>query len=178
MVDEPKDRREPGTRATTMKRLRLVAWILILLADVGLLLWGAMAVLAPERLLGPGGLPILAAEYEGFTKLSWSALLSTSPVTADFMTVIFRVYGAYNVAFGVLAIAITVTAFRRGDIWAWWALLVGNTIAFGAAMTYDRVVGAIGPFELTEYLGLAAIYVALIITAPFLPWGRPGRSMG
>jgi len=67
---------------------------------------------------------------------------------------------------------VTVTAFRRGDGWAWWSLLVGNTIAFGAAMAYDRIAGAIGPLELSEYLGLAAIYGALAVTAPFLPAGR------
>jgi hypothetical protein len=65
-----------------------------------------------------------------------------------------------------MAIAITVTAFRRGDGWAWWALLVGNTIALVAAMTYDRTVNAIGPFELTEYLGLALVFVALAMTVP------------
>jgi hypothetical protein len=32
---------------------------------------------------------------------------------------------------------------------------------------YDQVVGAVGPFELSEYLGLAAIYGSLAITAPF-----------
>jgi hypothetical protein len=31
------------------------------------------------------------------------------------------------VAFGLLAIAVAATAFRRGDGWAWWALLVGTT---------------------------------------------------
>ena len=51
-------------------------------------------------------------------------------------------------------------ALRSG----WWALLVGNTLAYPGAMAYDRIVGAIGPFELSEYLGLAAIYVALAIT--------------
>ena len=60
-------------------------------------------------------------------------------------------YGVFNVVFGVLAIAITITAFRRRETWAWWALLVGNTIAFVSAMTYDRTVNAIGPFELSEY---------------------------
>jgi hypothetical protein len=34
--------------------------------------------------------------------------------------------------------------------------VVGNTLAFGAAMAYDRIAGAIGPLELSEYLGLAA----------------------
>lgn len=72
-----------------------------------------------------------------------------------------------------MAIAIAVTAFRRGERWAWWALLVGNTIALVSAMTYDRTVNAIGPFELSEYLGLAVVYGALAITAPFLAAGRP-----
>ena len=72
-----------------------------------------------------------------------------------------------------MATAITVTAFRRGEVWAWWALVVGNTIALVSAMTYDRIVNAIGPFELTEYLGLAMIWGALAITAPFRGAARP-----
>ena len=80
----------------------------------------------------------------------------------------FRVYCSFNVASGLVVIAVAATSFRRGDKWAWWALLVGNTIAFGAAMTYDWTVNAIGPFELLEYLGLALIYAALVVHAPFL----------
>jgi len=30
------------------------------------------------------------------------------------------------------------------------------------------MVNAIGPFELTEYVGLAAVWGALTVTAPFL----------
>jgi hypothetical protein len=81
------------------------------------------------------------------------------------------------VAVAVLSIAIATTAFRRGEGWAWWALLVGNTIAFGGAMTYDRIVGAIGPFEMLEYVGLAGIYGALAVTAPFRAPGRPRPPM-
>jgi len=156
-----------------MERLRRTAWLLIVVADSGILLWGAMAALAPEHLLGPGGAPILPAGYEGFSGGSW---LELAPAASGFMAVLFRVYGAYNVAFGLLAVAIAASAFRRGDGWAWWALLVGNTIAFGAAMTYDRTVRAIGPFELSEYLGLALIYAALVATAPFLSAERLERA--
>jgi hypothetical protein len=158
-----------------MQPLRRAAWLLIVVADAGILLWGAMAALAPEHLLGPGGAPILPAGYEGFSGGSW---LELGPAARGFMEVLFRVYGAFNVAFGLLAIAITATAFRRGDGWAWWALLVGNTIAFVAAMTYDRVVGAIGPFEMLEYVGLALVWGALAVTAPFRAAGRPVRSTG
>jgi len=73
-------------------------------------------------------------------------------------------YGIYIVAFSVLAIAIAANGFKRGERRAWWALLVGNSLAFISAMAYDRIVGAIGPFEMTEYLGLALIYGSLAVT--------------
>src|SRR5215510_1779045 len=93
-------------------------------------------------------------------------------MTAAYVLVLFRMYGVFNLAFGLMAIAITVTAFRQGERWAWWALLVGNTIALVAAMRYDWIVNAIGPFELTEYLGLAMVFGALAMTAPFVAVGR------
>lgn len=175
MVDDIKASKASGASTSSIERRRRVAWILILIADAGLLAWGAMAALAPKHLLGPGGKPILAAGYEGYSGGSWSELASASPMTAQYVIVLFRMYGVYIVAFGLMAIAITVTAFRRGERWAWWALLAGNTIAYVSAMTYDLTVNAIGPFELTEYLGLALIYGALAVTAPFRAAGRPSR---
>ena len=124
-----------------MTRACRFAWIAMVVSDVGLLAWGAMAALAPEHLLGPHSTPILAAGYEGYTGRSWQDLLAASPGAAAFMQVVFRVYGAYIVAFGLLAIAVAATAFRHGEPWAWWALLFGNTIAYVSAMTYDWTVG-------------------------------------
>jgi hypothetical protein len=155
---------------------RNIAWTLILIVDVGYIAWGAGAALLPEHLLGPGGKAILPAGYEGYSGGSWSELAGASPLAASYMTVLYRMYGIYNVLFGLLGSAITVTAFRRGEPWAWWALLVGNTVALVSAMTYDKTVNAIGPFELTEYLGLAMICAALAVTAPFRTAGRPARS--
>jgi hypothetical protein len=50
-------------------------------------------------------------------------------MAAAYMAVLFRTYRAYNVAFGFMGVVIALTAFRRGERWAWWALLVGNTVA-------------------------------------------------
>ncbi len=168
---------QDDTMKKAMRPWRRVAWILILIADAGMLVWGAMAAAFPDYLIGPGGLPILPAGYEGFSSGSWSALTSTSPMTTGYIQVLFRMFGVYNVVSGLFAVAITVTAFRRGEHWAWWALLVGNTIAFVSAMAYDKVVNAIGPFELTEYLGLAMVWGALAITAPFLAARQQARLM-
>lgn len=155
-----------------MKRLQRGAWIPILIVDVGFVAWGAMAAAWPDHLLGPRGTPILTAGYEGFSQASWSTLASTTPMAAKYMDLLFRMYGMFNVVVGFMASAIAVTAFRRGDGWAWWTLLVGNTIALVSAMTYDRTVNAIGPFELSEYLGLVMIWGALAVTAPFGRFAR------
>jgi len=159
---------QPNVSTKATVNWRQVAWILMLLADIGLLAWAAMAAIAPEHLLGPNSTPILQAEYEGFTGYSWSELIATAPKTADLLTLVFRMYGIYGAAFSLVAIAIAVTAFRRGDTWAWWALLVGNTITYISAMTYDQIARAVGPFELTEYLGLAAVFFALAVTLPWM----------
>lgn len=150
-----------------MKHLQRIAWILVLVVDVGYIAWGGGAALAPDRLLGPGGKAILPAGFEGYTSASWSELAATAPSVAAYMKLLYRLYGVYCVLFGVMGSAIAVTAFRRGQRWAWWALLVGNTVALVSAMTYDKLVNAIGPFELTEYLGLVTILGALAVTAPF-----------
>jgi hypothetical protein len=159
-------------------RRRQVAWILILIVDVAYAAWGAMAAVSPDGLRGPGGKAILPAGYEGYSEASWPELVRTSPMTARYMIVLFRTYGIHCVVFGLLGSAIAATAFRRGDRWAWWALLVGNTLALVSAMTYDWIVNAIGPFELTEYLGLALVWGALAVTAPFVLMRRTVRTTG
>ncbi len=148
-------------------RRRTAAWILMLIVDAAYVAWGAMAAAAPDHLLGPGGKAILPAGYEGFSGASWPALVSAAPHTAGYIALLYRMYGMYNVTFGLMATFVAVTAFRRGERWAWWALLLGNVVALVAAMTYDRTVHAIGPFELSEYLGLAMMLGALALTAPF-----------
>lgn len=178
MANDTKRARESvaGTHATGLRRR--VAWILILIVDVGFIAWGAGAAVFLDRLLGPGGKTILPAGYEGFSRAPWSDLVRTAPMAARYMDVLYRTYGWYNVAFGVMGSAVAVTAFRRGERWAWWALLAGNTITLVSAIVYDKRVNAIGPFEMTEYLGLALVWGALAVTAPSrAASGRSGAAM-
>lgn len=157
---------------------RRIAWIMILIVDVGFIAWGMGAAVFLDRLLGPGGRTILPAGYEGYSGVPWSDLVRTAPMAARYMDVLYRTFGWYNVAFGVTTTFIAVTAFRHGDRWAWWALLLGNTITLVSAIIYDKRVNAIGPFEVTEYVGLALVWGACAITAPFLAAGRARRNMG
>ena len=86
-----------------MKRQQRIAWILILIVDVGYIAWGAAAAAAPDHLLGQGGKAILPAGYEGYSGASWSELAVASPMVAGYMAVLYRMYGIYNVLFGLMA---------------------------------------------------------------------------
>ena len=155
------------TRRTVMKRLQPIAWMLVLIVDIGYIAWGGGVAVSPDHLLGPNGRAILPAGYEGYSGASWLDLAAGSPLIAGYMKVLFRIYGVYCVLFGFLGSAIAATAFRRRESWAWWVLLVGNTVALLSAMTYDWMVNAIGPFEVSEYFGLALVWTAFAVTAPF-----------
>ena len=76
-------------------------------------------------------------------------------------------YGVFNVAFGLMA-----SSHRGHGFPPCAALLVGNTITLVSAMTYDWTVNAIGPFELSEYIGLALICGAIAVTVPFRTTGQ------
>ena len=158
-----------------MTRLQMAS-ILILIVDLAYIAWGAGAAASPDHLLGPGGKAILPAGYEGYSGGSWSELAGAAPLIAGYITVLYRLYGMYCILFGVMGSAIAVTAFRRGERWAWWALLVGNTVALVSAITYDKTVNAIGPFEVSEYVGLVLIWGALAVSSPFGAAGRPLQS--
>jgi hypothetical protein len=166
MVDVVTSQQELGIDKTPTTRRRRVALLLILIVDVGYMAWGGGAAASPEHLLGPGGIGILPAAYHGYSGGSWSELASASPAVAGYMKLLYRMYGVYCLLFGLMGSVIALTAFRSGERWAWWTLLVANTVALVSAMTMDKMVNAIGPFEVTEYLGLVLIWGALAITAP------------
>jgi hypothetical protein len=45
-------------------------------------------------------------------------------------------------------------------------------------MSYDKTVNAIGPFEMTEYLGLALVLLAFAMTAPLGNAAAPRQVTG
>ncbi len=131
------------------------AWAAIAIADLGVLLYGMLALAMPES-LAPG--------YEAFTGRSWPGLVASDPRAAEFLVLLFRLLGALNVAAGLAGLLIAVVPFRSGARWSWFALLAVNAVAFGAPITYDQVVGAIAVPEVLELLAFAVILLVLGLT--------------
>jgi hypothetical protein len=125
-----------------------LAWVVILVADAGIVLYGVLAVATPS---------LLTAGYESYSGTFWTSLVARAPETAAYLLLVYRVVGGLNVALGITLIALIVGPFRRGERWAWFTLLIGNVIGFGVPMTYDQITGAIGFFEILEVVAIAAV---------------------
>ena len=108
---------------------------------MGYVAWGAMArwhrrITCSDQVARRSCLPVTRATPAGPGRSSSAHVAAGRRVHGGALPDVRRLQRA----FGLLASAIAVTAFRRGERWAWWALLVGNTIALVSAMTYDWTV--------------------------------------
>lgn len=140
-------------RARTAGWIRKNLWIVVAVVEASIAAWGMLALVDPE---------ILGAGFESHTGETWESFASREVAAARFMTIAFRLVGALNVAAGLVLFGVAVSGFRRGDRWAWWTLLIGNTMAIGAPIVYDRAVGFIGTFEVLEYVALLVVYSTLV----------------
>jgi hypothetical protein len=124
--------------------MKKASWVLIAVA-------GALTVLAslasvsnayfrPDEQVGPVTLRELAQGREDVA-IALKARRGTA--------------AAYAAAFGVLLLAIALGPYRRGDVWAWWAILAG-------ALTQSLLVLMRIPFLGTR-AGTAAAALTLVV---------------
>ena len=77
--------------------------------------------------IGSGGASFQSGEGVLFTSLTgttWDELRAADPGAAKMIDYLWRAEGAVLVVAGMLTFAISLTALRRGDRWAWYAMWV------------------------------------------------------
>lgn len=138
-------------------RLRVVSWVLLALVGA-LTLLGSLASVYNAYTqgrdeFGRGG-PTLAEVG------AWRPELVTA-IRARRATA-----SAYAAAFAVLFLFVTLGPYRRGETWAWWALLLASLVL--AALVAARI-----PFLGTRLgAGTAALQLGLTLLALLLDAGR------
>lgn len=98
-------------------------------------------------------------EYMGFSNSS--QFEAQVPATADFAQATLRLAGLWSAGFALLALTISVVAYRRGQLWAWsvlWVVPLVNVLGFLS----DRAVFADAPSD-TGTLG--PLFVAFAVVA-------------
>ncbi|UCF13297.1 MAG: hypothetical protein JSW06_03310 [Thermoplasmatales archaeon] len=90
------------------------AWVVFLFLG---LLW---VVVGFAQAFYPDGLAETDAQL--VTDMSWSELKNSSPEASDLVRFMYGNMGLLKMSWSFLVIAITLTGYRRGEKWAWYAL--------------------------------------------------------
>jgi len=99
---------------------------------------GSLAIGVGDFILGAAGDPGLIEAIGG---RPWADLVAAVPAVANLVDLHARILGAWLTGFAILAVGISVTAYRRGDRWAWramWAMPLAMLLVFLALLTTDR----------------------------------------
>ena len=140
-----------------------VAWVLLFLDGV-VLLCSALFWITRGRFFDPGF-------YEALTGGTWSIASALMPSLDRVATASVRFAGLLGVVTSAFVIAIATTSFRRGERWAWYAMLLLPAFAvldfslvagYGAvtptSVAWDAVIG-----------GLALVSLVISYRAFFAP---------
>ena len=135
------------------------AWIILFVVSVIFALFGLGDVI-----LATGADPAIVQGITGLTPEELGAISPEALVLANHQT---RASGAILLSFGLLAAAVAWTGFRRGERWAWYALLTlpGVNILIFVVMyvSVDFSAGVLPPPLLSAPVFLAITMVGLLL---------------
>jgi hypothetical protein len=88
-----------------------------------------------------------------------SELAADNPALATMLRARRGTAAAYGAGYGLLFLVITLIPYRRGDVWAWWTLLLGTLVTAGIILLRTPLLGT------NLGLGAATIPLAVCVIA-------------
>jgi hypothetical protein len=133
------------------KKLRMVSWIVLTLFGI-LLLLGAVGSAATAMTRGP----------DQFGPVSMNELTGGNDEVIGILHARRLTSAAYASGFAVLFLLIVVIPYRRGEVWAWWALLLGTCVTAGLYILRVPTIGVTLGAQI-GYMMLGFVVVALLL---------------
>ena len=134
------------------------AWVVLFALGLLWLVVGLSQVFNPEALLDNEAQHILG--------MPWSELEASSPEATELARFLFGTIGVLKTSWSLLVIAITITGFRRGEKWAWYAMWLVPTVLVWQGLWYSVYLGDFN--EVLQYT--APLAISLI--GLFLPYRK------
>lgn len=132
--------------------------IVLILANLGLTLYGALALVTPDILLKPFLLYI-----DGFPK----------DATKAYLEALFRLLGFFNCIPGVLGLLLLYHWHSSHEAWLLRTVIVSTILVYLGPMIFDNTVGSIGFFEIVEHT-----LFALVIILGVVLWKEQNEQRG
>ena len=133
-----------------------ISWKIMMIPNIAVLFFGLIWVVAPDISVGQ--------DLQSFMGQPWTDFVASNAKLGSFISLLGRVLGMQMISIGILTIAITLTAYRRGEKWAWWVFLAGNTLGWGSGLALEGTTGVM-PIVAVQAIILLVAYVGLAIAA-------------
>lgn len=110
-----------------------IGWKVMLVMGIYLAALGVFLVAAPQV--------AFKEEFGAFTGKSWTDFISGNPKSFQLFLMLVKFIGAHVLSIAALIIGITMVAYRKGEKWSWYTLLISSIIGWGGALTYHTIIG-------------------------------------
>ena len=120
------------------------------IANLGLMLYGLLALFQPGILLEPFSLYV----YDFPNEASEAVL---------YLAALFRLLGAFNLFLGCLGLALLWQYRLSQQKWILLTIMASSLLSYIAPIVFDNTVGHIGFFEILEHILFVAMVAAGII---------------
>ena len=98
--------------------------------------------------------------------MSWSELKASSPAASDLVSWLYGGMGLLKMSWSLLVIAITLTGYRKGEKWAWYALCLVPILLVGNALFNAWFFGDVS--EMLQWIPITTISLLGL----FLPYRK------
>jgi len=133
-----------------------ISWKIMMVPHIVVLIFGLIWTFAPSISVGQ--------DLHSFIGQPWLDFVASNAKLASFISLFGRVLGVQLIVLGIMAVAITLTAYRRGEKWSRYVFLTANTLGWGSGLAMEGITGVI-PVVIIEAVMLLIAYVGLVISA-------------
>jgi len=108
---------------------------------------------------------MFVSDFAYVTGFEYSEYLLINRVFAEFYIITKKLIGFMLLGIGLLILFIYHKAYRKGEKWSWYAVLIAGSISWGTFIGYKILIGYIGVSMITFVVGAALTIIGLVIPA-------------
>lgn len=108
---------------------------------------------------------MFVSDFAAYTGQTYSSYLATNPRFAEIYIITKKLIGIMLLIIGLLILLINQFAYRKGEKWSWFALLIAGGIAWGTFIGYKLIIGYIGASMITFAVGAILVIIGLAVPA-------------
>ena len=105
------------------------------------------------------------SDFEAYTGQTYSDYLASNPRFAEIYIITKKLIGIMLLIIGLMIVLINEFAYRKGEKWSWFALLIAGGTAWGTFIGYKVFIEYIGVSMLTFAIGGGLFLVSIVLPA-------------